>query len=226
MIQSLRVFGAIVILSTMAIVQAIQAQDFFEQGDYVRAYHSAIQEGDVAMASRAVWAHCAFKDPQNAVWISRGLKVTRLAIKKDPQNVELYIHLGSMIGNTAELKGVSVEGFEMAQESKKALEKAIEISPHHPRALMQLARWHSGAYIRGGRLAGGRPEKARSLATKALKLNSKDTTMLVDVAIVLAELKDPRASEFLKRALAIPPKNAVERDWQRLGEKIVQDLVK
>lgn len=225
MIQRLQFWSTIVILNTMAVVQAIQAQDFFKKGDYVRAYHSAIQEGDVIMASRAVWAHCTFKDPQNAVWISRGLKVTRLAIKKDPQNAELYIHLSSMLGNSAELKGVSKEGFSMAQESKKALEKAMEISPHNPRIFMQLARWHSGAYIRGGRLAGGRPEKARSLATKALKLNSKDTTMLVDIAIVLAELKDPRASEFLKRALAIPPKNALERDWQRLGEKTIKDLV-
>lgn len=221
-----KVLSIICCFGFFSLAQANRAQDFFKQGDYVRSYHAAIQDGDVMAASLAAWAHVTFKDPQNAIWINRGLKVARQAVKQNPRSSEAYIQLSSMLGNRAELHGISMAGFSMAKESKAAIEKAVAISPEDPNALTGLARWHSGAYIRGGRLVGGNPEKARSLATKALKLGTNNTTVLMDIAIILAELKDSRATKFLKKGLAIRPDNALERDWQELAKTIVNKWVK
>lgn len=221
-----KVLSIIFYLGLYSLAQANRAQDFFTQGDYVRSYHAAMQDNDVMTASLAVWAHVTFKDPQNAIWIDRGLKAARQAVKQNPRSSDAYVQLSSMLGNRAELYGISMTGFSMAKESQVAVEKAVAISPENPNTLISLARWHSGAYIRGGRLVGGNPEKARSLATKALKLGRNNTTVLMDVAIILAELKDPRATKFLKKGLAIPPKNALERDWQELAKNIVNKLAK
>lgn len=226
MLQILGTSGIVIFLGLISVAQADRAQDFLNRGDYVRAYHAAIQDDNIATASQAAWAYLTFKDPQNAIWINRGLKAAHLAVRKYPQNASLYVYLSSMLGNRAELRGISINGFKLAKESKHILEKGVKINPNNPHMLVSLARWHSGAYIRGGRLVGGSPEKARSLATKALALSGGSTTVLLDIAIILAELKDIRASKFLKRALAIPPKNALERDWQASAQEIVENLIK
>lgn len=226
MLKSLRMLGIVGFLGSISTAQADRAQDFLNRGDYVRAYHAAIQDNNFAIASQAAWAYSTFKDPHNAIWINRGLKVARLAVEKYPRNADLYVYLSSMLGNRAELRGISVNGFKLAKESKRVLEKGVAINPNSPHMLVSLARWHSGAYIRGGRLVGGSPEKARSLAIKALNLSGEDITVLLDIAIMLAELKDVRATRFLKRALVIPPKNALERDWQISAQEIMKNLIK
>ncbi|MBE0594661.1 MAG: tetratricopeptide repeat protein, partial [Gemmatimonadales bacterium] len=123
------------------------------------------------------------------------------AIAADPDNLEAQIAVGDLF----------LEKYQ-GSEALAAFEGVLERNPHHPDALLGLARQRRFA---------GSPE-AMIFADSALETNPRHADALVFRAMLFVELEDyDRASEDVDRALAVNPRS-IEAMTVRAGLQYLQ----
>ncbi len=211
-VTSLRVT---LLLAALGLACASPATDLLGSGDYARAYAAAVQAGDALTASRAALDQGMYRNEDTALWFSRATEQGRRAVKQAPDSAEAHYHLGSALGQQANVSSSLFGALGLARECRSEYDRALSLNPNLSEARVALARWHSAAYARAGRVSGGNPETARQLATQTLQGGSGNIYTLTMAAYVYFDLKDrTRALPLMQKALKLPPRTAEEKDLQ------------
>lgn len=212
-------------LGLLAHAAASPATDAFKAGQYAAAYEASLKEGDKLGASQAALAQGMYRQGNQNVWFGHAERLARQAVKDTPKSARAHYLLASAVGQQANTAGNLLRALDLAKETEREFKQALALEPNYPAAAIALARWHSAAYARAGRISGGNPETARTLSTQTVQKNPQDLFVLIMAGYVAADLGDKTQSQqLLERGLAQTPHTAWDRDVQAQAKVFLSGL--
>ena len=201
--------------AALPLAQASPATDLLESGDYARAYAVALQAGDALTAAHAAMNQGVYRTGDQTGWLERATDQARKAVKAQPGNPEAHFMLGSVLGQRANYARNMFAALQLARECRAEYDRALSLKADYHEARIALARWHSAAYARAGRVSGGNPDVARRLAAQVLQEAPANAYNLMMAAYVYFDLKDKaHGTQLMEKAMKTTPRNAEEKDLQ------------
>jgi len=192
---------------------ALTPAELLGNGEYQRAFETAVGRGDALTASRAAAAMTEYR-AGGRDWTARAVQAARQAVTAAPDSPDSHLALGSALGLQARAGGYTLGALNTAQQARAALDRALNLAPDRADIQAVLAEWHAGAWVKAGVFSGGNAERARTLATRAARAAPDSVFVQGHAGISLALLKDPQARAVLTRAAALPATAALDRDVQ------------
>jgi tetratricopeptide (TPR) repeat protein len=122
--------------------------------------------------------------------INAAIKEFTNAIRKSP-NISRYHHwLAKSYGELAEISGW-LKAMQLAKDSKKSLQRAVELDPENIAALTDLMKYYQEA----PRLLGGSNKKAKEISIRLAVLKDKNTQSIENPDIKSDEKTDHNPGE-------------------------------
>lgn len=198
---------------------ATPASDLLNDGDYARAYAAALQTGELVTASRAAMNQAIYRENNSQSWLDRSIDLARKAVQQAPNSTDAHFVLGSALGNKARLTSSLFTALRFSRECRSEYELAVRLQPNNGEALISLARWHSGAYAKAGRISGGNPDTARKLALQVLQNGPATSFNLIQAGYVFFEIgEDAHGRTVMEKGLTVPAASAEEKEVQNLAK--------
>ena len=162
--------------------------------------------------------HVAEKADRQALY-ERAMQLGQEAIRLDAANAWAHLQTAQAVGLYAEtLGGLKAAGY--VGQVRDGMEKALELDPTLTDAAFSLGSWHAGVVDNAGgmiaRMAyGATGRQAIAYFDRALELGPQVKEAHYEYAKGLLALNPrrnrERARELLNQAIALPPKDAVDR---------------
>ena len=206
-----------------------QAQAAYDHGRFAEAAALAeklhTSEG-YTLAAQALATHGYFAaaNGKKEALFERAIQLARQAIRLDPANPEAHIQSAHAMGRYAQAVGFlkAVAGG-YARKVRQAIDKALRLAPDMAGAHLSMATWHAklanGAGPMAGLLYGATARKARRHYRRTIELAPDGKVALIEYASALLVMDKKRhraeALRLLKRAVAKPPKDAVDRIYHK-----------
>ncbi len=172
--------------------------------------------------------HVAEKADRQALY-ERAMQLGQEAIRLDAANAWAHLQTAQAVGLYAESLGGLKAGRYVGQV-RDGMEKALELDPTLAAAAYSLGSWHAGVVDNAGRMIGrmaygATGKQAIAYFERALELGPQVKEAHYEYAKGLLALNPrrnrERARELFNQAIALPPKDAVDRI---LHEKAVKRL--
>ena len=175
-----------------------------------------------ALAARATLVRALYLTPadERVPLYRTAAEQARAALDREPGHVEATLQLVVALGNLARASGplsAHVAGY--AEEARKLLDSAIAREPDNSFAYAILGAWHTEIVHEAGpllasNLYGATQDDALAAFERARELAPESILVLTEFAKALVRLDGERfarrAEELLNRAVALPPRNALE----------------
>ena len=213
----------------LAEAQAAYAEGrFLEAAELAQAVNSA---ESYVLASECLERHATFRaqGADRQALYERAAQLGEQAIGLDGSNALAHLQAAQALGLYAETLGPLRAGGHV-RKVREGMEKALELDPNLAEAIYSLGSWHAGVVIGAGGLIarithGATARKAIAYYDQALERAPDMKEGLYEAAHRLLAINPKRhrqrAREWLNRAIAVPPKNAVDRI---LHQKAVERL--
>ena len=198
----------------------------YHSGEFERAAAVGLRHGHegLALANQATAIYANYLEPREAVRQALFRQVVERATTQaasEPDNCQALYWQAYALGRYSQ--GISVaralaQG--LGSKVKRALERVIELQPHHADAHIALAAFHAEVIDKVGMLVGRmtygvRAEAAVELFERGLQLNPHSASALMEYARGLLMLEgDARLAEatrLYEKAAALEPADARER---------------
>ena len=175
----------------------------------------------VAAEALAIHAHYVAPEAEREALLQRAMALAEKAVQADPTNPEARFQLAHAVGRYAQhlppMRALR-EGY--VGRSRDLVEDVLELDPDMVLARLQLGSWHADVVGQAGgfvaRLThGATGKKALQHYERALELAGDDLVVYTEVGRGLLRLgrrkHGARAQELLGRAVALEPRDALER---------------
>ncbi|MEE8295713.1 MAG: hypothetical protein V3R64_08370 [Sphingomonadales bacterium] len=196
-------------------------QDFYDSGQFERAVEAGRSLGTlegltIGIQAQLVLVQYIYDPEKRLSALNRAIEDSDKAEKIDPENVEVLVGRGILIG----LRGRYERSIGDGKESERLFLRAIEIDPNQSWALGAMGSWHAETLAEAGSIAGRLIFGAkRKLAWEYFKraLEAKPDNIAIRAAYIRALLKiKPKKNneailENFDYVLNAHPKNALER---------------
>ncbi len=204
----------------------LQAWVMFHNGEFQRATHAGLLLGDAGMnlANKATCIYANYLEPseqrREALLLEAAARAEALQTRQ-PDNPGAWYWQAYALGRYSQ--GISVAkalANGLGARIKRALEKTIELAPHHADAHLALATFHAEVIDKVGHLIGRMTYGATAQAGLALyqqarSINPDSAITLTEHARGLLLLEGRRqlsmASELQETAAAMEPLDAMEQ---------------
>lgn len=204
-----------------------QARAEYDRGAYAEAYETAHVTDSAAaqlLAARAAIAHALFAEVDETearVWLDRGLVAADRALVLAPDSPDSLLAKAQARGEIA-LRGSALGNLNVATELRELLERAHEIDPEAPDALVGLGMWHVELAARGvGWIYGADPAAGLALVAEGVARAPGRIDLRVEYATALASRdRHAEADEQLSAALALPARTAFDRHQHARAEDL------
>ena len=204
----------------------LEAWALFHNGEFQRAVEAGLAAGGsgITCANKATCIYANYLEKKEKARLDLFMEAAQRAeaqAKQHPGNANAWYWQAYALGRYSQ--GISVakalaQG--LGSRVKDALEKTIELVPHHADAHVALAAFHAEVIDKVGTLIGGmtygaKKETGLRLYQQGLKLNPQSAIALLEYAngIVMleGEKKLKEATRLYEQAVAVQPADATER---------------
>lgn len=198
-----------------------EVQGFYDEGKFEMAVKAARSLGTlealtIGIQAQLVLVQYFYAPDQRLAALNRALEDSDMAEKIDPENVEVLLSRGILIG----FRGRHERSIADGKESERLFLKAIEIAPNRSWALGAMGSWHAETLAEAGSITGrlifgARRKLAWYYFNRALE--AEPDNLAVRAAYIRALLKIKRKQnedairENFEYVLNGHPKNALER---------------
>lgn len=230
-----RALLALLSVTSLGTTVAQSPVGLWQHGDFAAAYEAAAGSGADAelqlLAARAaadqavyVLARPGAPLEEQMVWLQRSVAAAERAVELDPTSARAVVYLARGRGEIARRSGV-LQNLGVATELKRLFDRALQLDPHDPDALVGLGMWHLELVEQGvGWLYGGKRDEVIPLIEAGVEAAPHQVNLRVEFATALRALGYPeRAREELETALALPALTAVDRAEQERARELLRD---
>lgn len=215
------------LVAVFALAQPAVVDKLIDDGKFAEAYDQGLKLGNAAgliLAAKAASYYASYqaKDNEKADWYGKAEAAAKKAIQADSNNPEAYFELARAQGRLSQYRGI-LESLGLANTIKENLDATLRLNPKHAGAKVALALWnHSLVSKNVGWLYGANGGSVAPLFQEAIKLEPEVIIHKVEYAGVLAQRgQKDEARKLYEAALAIAPKNAVDRyDLERAKREL------
>jgi tetratricopeptide (TPR) repeat protein len=198
----------------------------YHSGEFQRAAEIGLQHGQQGMAlvNQATAIYANYLEPRESVRLALFRQVVDRATSQaaaDPDNCQALYWQAYALGRYSQ--GISVaralaQG--LGSKVKGALERVIELQPHHSDAHIALAVFHAEVIDKVGGLVGRmtygvRAETAIELFERGLQLNPQSASALMEYArglmMLYGDSRLAEATRLYEKAATLDPVDARER---------------
>jgi len=169
-----------------------------------------------ALRAELVLAQYIYKPEARLASIEKGLEDADKAMEMAPNDVEIIISTGILVG----LRGRYNQSISDAKEAARLFEKAIEIDPNQSWALGALGSWHAETIAEAGVIAGhlilgAKKKLAWEYFDRAIGVEPENLAIRAAHVRALFKIKRKKNTEEIKKNIAYilsqPAKNALEK---------------
>ena len=203
----------------------LQAWVLFHNGEFAQAAAAGLSAGaaGITVANKACAVYANYLEPREAKRLALFMQVAERAeaqARQEPENANAWYWQAYALGRYSQ--GISVakalaQG--LGSQVKKALEKAMALSPQHADARIALGAFHAEVIDKVGPLIGSmtygaKKEVGLQLFQEALRLHPDSAIGMIEYAKALVMLEGDRrmqeATELYQQAAARTPQDAME----------------
>ena len=147
------------------------------------------------------------------------------AVSEHPDSAQALVLLARARGEVARRSGI-FQNLSVAPRLKEYFERALELEPENPDALVGFALWHLEIAEAGaGWLYGADRADVLPLLAEAVRLAPERVNLRVEYADALIRLKQPdEARAQLEAALSLPAVSTADRREQERAAALLEDL--